>query len=508
MQPLILNGTPLALDVIHQVAHHAQSFHIQLDPSCAKKVAFARQYVLNLAQGTTPVYGINTGIGSMAAQKIDLADIEQLQYNIVRSHCAGVGRKLPRHLVRAMLLLRANCLALGNSGVDPSIIDLILAFLHHDITPVVLEQGSVGASGDLAPLAQIALALIGEGEVEFQEQIIPTSQALQQCHLTPARLGPKDGLALINGTTAMAALGQDALWHAQNLVQTADIIGALSVDSMRASSSPFAEAVQQVKPQHGQIKSAQHLRQLLAGSAIGQEHAYCNKVQDPYSLRCMPQVHGAAWQAVGHAQEVIMTEVNAVTDNPLIFPEEQKVYTGGNFHGAAIALALDYLAIGLAMLGNISERRTEKMLDPTFSEQNLFLAKIPHLESGLMLAHVTAAALVNENKLLATPACVDSIPTSANIEDHVSMGMNAARKLRTIVDNTAHILAIELLTAAAALDGRPGKTSPALTSVHQLVRQQVAPLTQDRPLQKDIKALQELILTGTVIQAAAPALKK
>ena len=502
MQPLILNGSPLALDVIHQVAHDAHRFHIQLDPSCGKKVAFARQYVLNLAQSNTPVYGINTGIGSRAAQKIDLADIEQLQYNIVRSHCAGVGRPLPRHLVRAMMLLRANCLAKGNSGIDPSIIDLILAFLHHDITPIVLEQGSVGASGDLAPLAQIALALIGEGEVEYHQKIMPAQEALAQCHLTPARLGPKDGLALINGTTAMAALGQDALWYAQILVQTADVIGALTADTMRASSAPFAPTVQQVKPHPGQISTAKNLHQLLADSAIGREHTYCDKVQDQYSLRCMPQVHGAARQAVAHAQEVILTEVNSVTDNPLIFPEEQKVYTGGNFHGAAIALALDYLTMGLTVLGNISERRTEKMLDPTFSEQNPFLAKIPHLESGLMLAHVTAAALVNENKLLATPASVDSIPTSANLEDHVSMGMNAVRKLLTVVDNTANILAIELLTAAAALDGRPGKTSSALTRVHQLVRQYVAPHTQDRVIQKDIQVLQTLIKEGTVAQVA------
>ncbi|MBP5296478.1 MAG: histidine ammonia-lyase [Bacteriovoracaceae bacterium] len=496
MQPIILKGNNLSLATIHQVAYHHGPLHLQLDPACIKRIAFARQFVLRLAQGAEPVYGINTGIGSMAAQKIDLADLEQLQYNIVRSHCAGVGNYLSREQVRAIMLLRANCLAQGNSGVDPSIIDLILAFLHFEITPRIPEKGSVGASGDLAPLAALALALIGEGEVEFQGKIMPAQAAMEKCKLVPARLGPKDGLALINGTTAMTALGTDALWFSDQIIEAADIIGALTADSLRASCVPFSAAVQQVKPHPGQQQAAAHLFTLLQGSSIMEEHTYCNKVQDPYSIRCMPQVHGAARQALGHAKEVLLTEINAVTDNPLVFPEENKVCTGGNFHGAAIALAYDYLAMGLTMLGSISERRMEKLLDPTFSEQNLFLAHEPHLESGLMVAHVTAAALVNENKILAHPACTDSISTSANIEDHVSMGMNAARKLLAIVDNTATILAIELLGATTALDGRPGKTSPALTKIYQLVRQKVAPLAQDRSWQQDIAHVKTLVKEG------------
>ncbi|MEI8347595.1 MAG: histidine ammonia-lyase, partial [Pseudomonadota bacterium] len=459
-------------------------------------------FIFDIVKAGNPVYGINTGFGALANKHVASKDLEELQYNLVRSHCTGVGRPFKKEIVRATMLMRINCLIQGYSGVNPEIVELLLDFINHDITPVVPEKGSVGASGDLAPLSHIALCLIGEGEVTYQGNVIDAQKAISAIGKKAIKLGPKDGLALINGTSVMCALGALAVTEARQLMKLADVVSCLTLDGIQGSKTPFRREIQELKPHRGQKECADNLIHILDGSEIIQSHVYCGKVQDPYSLRCIPQVHGACRQTLHHAQEVIDTEIGSVTDNPLVFVETKEVMSGGNFHGEALALCMDYLAMGLAEICSISERRIEKMMNPTFSELPAFLSKNSGLNSGLMIAQVTAAALTSENKYLAHPASVDSIPTSTDKEDHVSMGVTAGRKLHEIIFNVKNTLGIELLCAAQAMEfQRPKKSSPALEAVYYLIRQHVAPLENDRPLYKDMDKIVQLINRNEVVLA-------
>ncbi len=501
---IVLNGSDLSIDQIFQVAHDKnKKIKLTIAPSALKKLQASRAFVFEIVKKGKPVYGINTGFGALSSKHIEEKDLAQLQVNLIRSHCTGVGKPFSKEITRAIMLLRANCLISGFSGVEPSTVELLLEFLNQHITPVVPEKGSVGASGDLAPLSHIALALIGEGEVEYEGKVVSSSFAIDQIKKKPAVLGPKDGLALINGTACMAALGALAVVEAKRLMKLADICATLTMDSVKGTDKAYNPKITQLKPHKGQIACVENLNNLINGSALKESHPDCHKVQDPYSLRCVPQVHGACRQTLIHSEEVITTELNAVTDNPLIFVETQEVISGGNFHGEALALAMDYLAMGVAEICNISERRIEKMMNPVFSELPAFLTKNSGLNSGLMIAHVTAAALVSENKYLCHPASVDSVPTSTDKEDHVSMGVTAGRKLHEVIENAKSVLAIELLCNTQALDlQRPLKSSPALESVYSLIRQHVQTIDEDRIFYKDINNIIKIINSGEILAAA------
>jgi histidine ammonia-lyase len=501
---LILNGQNLTIDHVYQVAYAAKGkLTVSIDLTALDKMKASRAFVFDVVKKGEPVYGINTGFGALSSKHIEEKDLAQLQLNLIRSHCTGVGRAFSKEITRAIMLLRANCLISGFSGVEPSTVQLLIDFLNEHITPVVPEKGSVGASGDLAPLSHIALALIGEGDVEVDGKIVNSNFAINHIGKNAAVLGPKDGLALINGTACMAALGALAAYEARQIMKLADIATTLTLDGVKGTSSAYNPKITFLKPHPGQIAVVQNLNSLIANSPLKESHPNCGKVQDPYSLRCVPQVHGACRQTLIHAEEVITTELNAVTDNPLIFVDTGEVISGGNFHGEALAFVMDYLAMGLAEICNISERRIEKMMNPVFSELPAFLTKNSGLNSGLMIAHVTAAALVSENKYLCHPASVDSVPTSTDKEDHVSMGVTAGRKLHEVISNAKSVLAIEFLCNTQALDlQRPLKTSPALEAVHTLIRRHVDFIENDRIFYKDINNLIKLINSGEIVSAA------
>ncbi|MGZ3789642.1 MAG: histidine ammonia-lyase [Bacteriovorax sp.] len=500
---LVLNGQNLTIDQVYKVAHAAKgALNLAIDPKAMERMKASRAFVFDVVKKGKPVYGINTGFGALSSKHIAEKDLAQLQVNLIRSHCTGVGKPFSKEITRAIMLLRANCLISGFSGVEPSTVELLLDFLNHHITPVVPEKGSVGASGDLAPLSHIALALIGEGDVEVEGKVINSKFAINQLGKTPAVLGPKDGLALINGTACMAALGALAAYEAKQIMKLADIVTTLTLDGVKGTSAAYNPLITSLKPHKGQVAAMENLNKLLAHSPLKDSHPDCGKVQDPYSLRCVPQVHGACRQTLIHAQDVVTTELNAVTDNPLIFVDQGVVVSGGNFHGEALALVMDYLAMGVAEICNISERRIEKMMNPSFSDLPAFLTKNSGLNSGLMIAHVTAAALVSENKYLCHPASVDSVPTSTDKEDHVSMGVTAGRKLHEVINNAKSVLAIELLCNTQAIDfQRPLKTSPALEAVHALIRQHVDVIDNDRIFYKDINNIIKLINSGEIISA-------
>ena len=498
-----LNGQSLTIDQVHQVAHSSSgSIKLTIASEAMIKMKASRAFVFDVVKKGAPVYGINTGFGALSSMHIAEKDLAQLQVNLIRSHCTGLGKPFSREVTRAIMLLRANCLISGFSGVEPSTVELLLDFLNNDITPVVPEKGSVGASGDLAPLSHIALALIGEGEVEFKGQIVNSDIAIKTLGRAPAILGPKDGLALINGTACMAALGALAVFETRRIMKLADICATLTMDGVRGTDKAYNPKITMLKPHPGQIASMENLNRLVVGSKLKDSHPDCGKVQDPYSLRCVPQVHGACRQTLIHAEDVINTELNAVTDNPLIFVESGEVISGGNFHGEALALVMDYLAMGVAEICNISERRIEKMMNPSFSDLPAFLTKNSGLNSGLMIAHVTAAALVSENKYLCHPASVDSVPTSTDKEDHVSMGVTAGRKLHEVIENAKSVLAIELLCNTQALDlQRPQTSSAPLEAVYSLVRKTVPTIEEDRIFYKDINNIIKVINSGEVIIA-------
>jgi histidine ammonia-lyase len=491
----------LTLDAfISVVRGHADA---RLAPAALERVGRSRAFVEQLVARDEAVYGVNTGFGKFQNVRIPTEQLQELQRNLILSHAIGVGAPFPTEVVRGMLLLRAQSLALGYSGVRPEVILLLLDFLNERVHPVVPAQGSVGASGDLAPLAHLALALIGEGEVEYEGRIRPSGEVLHQLGLEPLVLEAKEGLALINGTQAMGSLLALLMADVKVLLATADIAAAMSVEALKGSHAPFDPAVTRIRPYPGAQQVSANLNRLLADSEIRESHADCDKVQDAYSLRAVPQVHGAIRDALRHVQATLDIELNAVTDNPLIFADEERVISGGNFHGEPLALAADYAGIALAEIANISERRVEQMLNPSLSGLPAFLAAQGGLNSGLMISQYTAAALVSENKVLAHPASVDSIPTSANQEDHVSMGTHACRKARDILENVLWVVAIELASAAQALDFnlplRPGR---GVEAVHRRIRAEIPHLERDLYFQPDLTRLRDMVRSGEILRAA------
>lgn len=501
MERILLDGETLTIEEV--VAVGRGRARAELSPEARERVRRSRALVEARLDDGEAHYGINTGFGTLAEVRIDRADLEKLQRNLVLSHAAGVGSPLPAPETRALMLLRANVLAKGVSGIREETLDLLLAMLDRGVLPVVPERGSVGASGDLAPLAHLALVLLGEGEALAGDPParLHGREALRRAGLAPAVLGPKEGLALVNGTQAMTAVGAIALARAERLARLADLAGAMTLEGLLGSHRPFLPEIQAARGQVGQAASAARLRALLAGSEINASHQGpdCHKVQDPYSLRCMPQVHGASRDGISFCRGILAREVNAATDNPLVFPDLGEIVSGGNFHGQPVSLALDVLAIAASHLATISERRVEQLVNPSLSGLPPFLAPTKGLDSGFMIAQVTSAALVSENKVLCHPASVDSIPSSAGREDHVSMGMTAALKARQVVENVRTCLAIELLVAAQALDLRlPLRPALPVGEAHRRIRAVVPRLESDRELHRDVEAVCRLVDDGAL----------
>ena len=473
---------------------------VTLSASCRGAIRAGAETVRRAAAGEAPVYGVNTGFGKLASTRIAREDLALLQLRLLRSHAVGVGAPLSARVVRLVLLLKAASLARGYSGVREDVVDGLLALHNRGVVPVIPCQGSVGASGDLAPLAHLSLPLIGEGEAFFDGQRMPGGQALERAGLAPLQLGPKEGLALINGTQVSAALALDALLAADRVFEAAVITGALTLDAARGSDAPFDPRIHALRGQPGQIDCAAAYRSLLVGSAIRRSHLeQDDRVQDPYCLRCQPQVMGACLDQLRCAAQVLLREANAVTDNPLVFADGGALLSGGNFHAEPVALAADAMAVAIAEIGAIAERRVAMLVDTVVSRLPPFLTPEPGLNSGFMIVHVTAAALASENKSLAHPASVDSLPTSANQEDHVSMATFAARRLQPMLANTAHIVAIELLAAAQGIEFlRPLASAPALEGVLRLVRSISPAMPADRSLARDIEAVHHLVCAGDI----------
>ncbi len=488
-----LDGAGLKLEQVRSVA--AAEEPVALAPAALEAMARSRAVVERLAAADAPIYAVNTGVGKLADIRIEPAELEQLQRNVVRSHACGVGAPLRRAEVRAMMLIRANVLAKGLSGIRPVVAERLCNLLNRGVTPVVPSRGSVGASGDLAPLAHIALVLMGEGEAELKGEWLPGGEALQRAEIEPVTLASKEGISLVNGTQMMLAVGCLELLAAETLAETADVVCAMTTDAQRGTPRAFDAGLQRARPHPGQAASAANLARLMEGSEIRMSHLGCGRVLDAYSLRCAPQVHGAVRDTLAEARRVFEIELNSATDNPLVLGEE--ILSGGNFHGEPLALQLDYLAIALTALSGISERRVDRLVNPYLNEGlPPFLAGHAGLESGLMMAQVTAAALVAENRVLAHPASTGSITTSGNKEDFVSMGATSAVKLSEVVRNTRLVLAIEALAAARALDFlRPLKTSPALETVRALLPR----LEGDQPLTKAIEQVATRIEAGQII---------
>lgn len=502
MKTLILDGQKLTINDLIEYAL-AKEVRIELCPKSKDKILDSRKYVLDLVSKNKTTYGINTGFGALSNKSIQQSNLKELQYNLIRSHCTGVGDPFSRTLSRAIMILRTNCLVSGYSGVSLEIIQLLIELINNDVYPYIPCRGSVGASGDLAPLAHLALALIGEGELFYNGKFLKADFVLSQLNLKPVELGPKDGLALINGTSVLTAIAAYAAYETAIIAKAADIIGAATVDALRGSQRAFNPLISSLKPHQGQIAVSHNLTTLLKDSGIMNSHLDCDRVQDPYSLRCMPQVHGASRQALNHAQSVIQTELNSVTDNPLIFSSLDEVLSGGNFHGQAVSMVMDYLCMGLNEYCSMSERRIEKLMNPSFSTLPAFLTPDSGLNSGFMIAHVTAAALASEVRTFCHPASVDNIPTSTDKEDHVSMGVGAGLKLLQVVSNTRKVLSIELLCSLQGIDFlRPLKSSPPLENVYNLIRVHVPFLKKDMVLNKFFTIIEDLISNGEIIKVA------
>jgi histidine ammonia-lyase len=487
---------------------------LALPAAARKRVEESRRCVHELLESGATLYGVNTGFGKLANQRIPSHEVLALQENLLRSHAVGMGPLLSIPVSRLALALRINALAKGYSGVTVALIDALIEMYNRGVVPAIPEQGSVGASGDLAPLAHLALVVMGEGEA-FVTRPTPHGKhprlqsgraALRRVHLQPHRPQAKEGLSLINGTQVSTALLADALVQARHLARIADVAGAMTVEATRSSLRPFDARIQAVRPHPGQVACAANLRGLLDVSEVMASHAGCTKVQDAYSLRCMPQVHGAFRSALGHVTHIVEIEMNAATDNPLVFAEASEVISGGNFHGQPVAQAADLLAAAAADLSSISERRIENLVNPDLSGLPGFLTPHPGLNSGMMLVQVLAAALVSENKTLSFPAGVDSIPTSANREDHVPMSTAAARKCRAVVTNATRVLAGELLCAAQGLEFlRPLRAGRGAEAAYQHLREHVRPLGRDRTLHRDLEAVERLIRTGSLLAAVEAA---
>jgi histidine ammonia-lyase len=498
MDKLELNGQALTLSEIDAVASAVRPVGVAADS--LKRVAESRALIEKILGAGQTVYGVNTGFGKLADVHIHGDKLAELQINLVRSHAGGVGDPLSEAESRAMVLLRANVLAKGFSGVRPELLELLVAMLNAGVHPVIPEKGSVGASGDLAPLAHLALVLVGEGEAIFHGERISGGEALRRAGLQPIELTAKEGLALLNGTQAMTAVGALAVSRATRLVDLCDLAGAMSLEALMGTPAAFDERIQKARPHAGQIAAAEHLLQLIEGSEIRESHREGDtRVQDAYCLRCMPQVHGAVRDVLRHVTGVLQTEAGSATDNPLIFPgENAAVISGGNFHGAPLSYAFDYAAIAITDLAGITERRIDRLLNPDINEGlPAFLAMDPGLSSGFMIAQIVAAALINECQVLAHPSSTGSIPTDGGKEDHVSMGMTGAIKLRQIVEHVERVLGIELMCAAQALEfRRPLKSSRTIEEAHAAIRSVIPRLERDRVLAPDIAAMAEAIRNG------------
>ena len=503
---LELTGRSLAVEDVERIA--LGEARVVLAASAADQIEASRALIERAVESGTPTYGVNTGFGRFVDVAISREDVGRLQLNLLRSHACAVGEPFPTEVVRGAMLLRANALATGASGVRRETVELLLAMVNAGVHPVVPSRGSLGASGDLAPLAHLALPLVGEGRAEYGGELLDGGAALGRAGLVPVELSAKEGLALINGTQFMAAIGALVLSRAARLVRIADIAAAQSVEAVRASRTPFAPEIQALRPHPGQLASAANLYALLDSSEINESHRWCGRVQDAYSLRCSPQVHGACRDAIAYARSVVAIELNAATDNPLVFADRDEVLSNGNFHGEPVAIALDTLKIALAELAGISERRIERMVNPTMSEGlPPFLAEQGGLNSGFMIPHYVAASLVAENKVLCHPASVDSIPTSAGQEDHVSMGATAAVHAWQVCANVERVLAVELLCGAQGLDFlAPLRPGPGIAALHAALRATSPHLGDDRSLSADIETVAGQVRDGALVAAVEAAL--
>ncbi len=494
MKTLSLGSKPLTLEDVEAVS--TGKLKVKLSADAVKRIKRAHHYLLEKVRSGEVIYGVNTGFGLLSNVKIETRELQQLQVNLLRSHAVGTGEPLPAQRVRSMLLLRAATLIQGHSGVALDTVQALIDLLNHDIIPWIPEQGSVGASGDLSPLAHLALVLIGEGKAYLNGRLVTGAKALKEKGLKPIVLGPKEGLALINGTQFMAALAAHAVLEAEQLIRVANLSGAMTLEALRGTTTAFDARIHEVRPHPGQIEVARNMRDLLGRprkSEIALSHEGCGKVQDPYSLRCIPQVHGASLETLGFVRSVVEREINSVTDNPLVFPDDGEVLSGGNFHGQILALSMDFLAIAMAEIASISEQRIEKLINPAISDLPAFLMKKSGINSGFMIVQVAAASIVSENKTLCHPASVDTIPTSADKEDHVSMGAWAARKCLKVVENTRRVLSMELLAATQGLDLlSPLKTTEKLEKYKGEIRKKVPYFSEDAPFYEAISEIEAI----------------
>ncbi len=501
-----LNGNNLDLHVFERIVFNNEKIGLTADAQ--QKVKASYKVICDIVREDRTVYGVTTGFGKLVEVRIQKKDIEELQHRIIRSHSAGTGEPFDILSVRGAVLLRINTIIRGHSGVSPETLQVYIDMLNKGLYPYVPQKGSVGASGDLAPLAHIALAAIGEGEFIENGRRKPAKGILKKHNIKPAQLKAKEGLALINGTQMMTSVGAVAMILALRLLKASDIIAALSIDALSGTAAAFSSRLQDIRPHRGQKDSAYNLRELIKGSEIWKNHKHCAKVQDAYSLRCIPQVHGASREAFRYALEAIEIEMNSSTDNPLVFIEDGTVVSGGNFHGQMIAIPMDTMGIAMSELGNLSDRRIYRLIDPDETGLHAFLVRNAGINSGFMMLQVTSASLVSENKVLATPASTDSIPTSLGQEDHVSMGTISARKLLDIIDNTSDILSIELFAAMTALKLKePMKTSPILEEIKQYFFRHVKPVKDDRAYYRDIEIIKPMIISGKLIDIAEKKVK-
>ncbi|NWF95336.1 MAG: histidine ammonia-lyase [Candidatus Thorarchaeota archaeon] len=495
-----VDGEHLTIESVVKVAR--EGAQVRLAEAARERVLQSRRVIERAISEGRTVYGVNTGFGDLAHVSIAPDDLARLQVNLIRSHSVGVGEPFPPEVVRGMMLLRANALSKGFSGVRVDVVETLLAMLNRGVTPVVPQMGSVGSSGDLAPLSHMVLVMIGEGEAFYRGKRMDGRSAMNKAGIVPLELQAKEGVALINGTQPMTSVGALAVHDAMDLMRNAVIAACMSLEALRGTRVALDERIHNVRPHRGQHDVASAMLCLLSDSEINRSHANCGKVQDAYSLRCAPQVLGASLDAIRYVRDVIATEINSATDNPLVFTEGNAVMSGGNFHGQPIALAMDFLGIALSEMANIAERRVNRLVDPKLSGLPAFLTRESGLESGMMIAQYTAAALVSENKVLAHPASVDSIPTSAEQEDHVSMGTIAARKARQILENVRNVVAIEYLCATQGMDLLlPLKSSPALETARDVIRKSVPFVEDDRPLSADIVKIREIMDSGQVVKA-------
>lgn len=500
---IYLDGNSLTIKDIVAIARNKEK--VGLSKEAEKQMQISRDIVEKNIEEKKVIYGLNTGFGKFVNVAISDDDLDRLQLNLILSDAVGVGDPFPQDVTRAIMLLRINALAKGFSGVRLLMVETMIAMLNHGVHPVIPEKGSVGSSGDLCPLAHMVLPMIGEGEAEYQGQVLSGREAMEAAGIPVITLKAKEGLALINGTCAMLGVASLAIYDAQILVKTADVTAALTVDALEGIIDAFDPRIQIVRPHKGQIDVAANLRQILSGSRLTTRQGQI-RVQDAYSLRCLPQIHGASRLAFDYVKNVIETEINSVTDNPLIFPDNGDIFSGGNFHGQPVAIAMDTLGIAMAEYANVSERRIERMVNPALSGLPGFLTVEEGINDGFMVAQYSAAALVSENKVLAHPASVDSIPTSANQEDHVSMGTIAARKAATIINHVQNVLAIELICAAQAVDFKDkDKLGKGTRAAYDVIRSQVTFMATDRAIYKDMRKIFALLKDGAILEAAESA---